>query len=274
LIVDENGGPASVDVVGELYIGGVGVSPGYLGLHAETSDRFEENSSTAGERLYRTGDLALRRADGQLVVLGRTDFQVKIRGYRVEPAMVERAVQEHEAVKAVAVVADRNANGDRLVAFLVLDSIAPSLAALRTFLAERLPSYMLPFQFRVVERLPLLPNGKCDRNALASADRRVMLELLHPADSRTLPNEAHEQWLADTWSRVLETSAVCRRDDFFELGGDSLKAARVLAAIESAFGIAITFREFFDEPTIAQLGARIRARGRLFAPNRSPRAQG
>ncbi|HEY6323396.1 MAG TPA: amino acid adenylation domain-containing protein, partial [Thermoanaerobaculia bacterium] len=248
--------PVPAGTAGELSIGGAGVTRGYLGRPALTAERFlpDPFAGAAGARLYRSGDLVCHREDGALRFLGRADRQVKIRGFRVEPEEVAAVLGSHEAVREAVVAARADAaGGPRLVAYLVPRAAAapPSSAALRAFLAERLPAYMLPAAFVTLKALPLTPNGKVDLRALPAPE---------PASGRgqgPAPRDAVEEALAVIWADVLGVPAVGVDDSFFELGGDSIRAIEVRYRAEQR-GISFTMQQLFAQPTIARL-ARSRA---------------
>jgi amino acid adenylation domain-containing protein len=250
-VLDSTLRPVPVGTVGEIFIGGAAVARGYLGRPALTAERFVPAPwvEEPGGRLYRTGDLARWLWDGNLEFLGRIDHQVKVRGFRVEIGEVEAALAEHPGVGGVAVVA-REVQGTRqLVAYVA----GPGLdaAALRERLRARLPEYMVPAFFVLLEALPLTPRGKIDRRALpapeAGASRRG------PA-----PRTPVEQTLAALWADALGLdSAPGVEDDFFELGGHSLLATRVVSRIRTAFGVELPLRALFERSTLAGLAGQI-----------------
>src|SRR6266851_2096751 len=211
--------PVAVGVPGEIYIGGVGLARGYLRRPGLTAQRFVADPFHDGARLYRSGDLARWRADGSIEFLGRIDDQVKIRGYRIEPAEVEAALVAHPAIERAAVVAlDGGEGTKRLVGYVVCrDGEAPSVSELRAHLGQRLPDYMVPSAFVVLDALPLTPNGKLDRAALPAPEGRPDLEVSYVA-----PRTPTEELLAGVWAKVLRIERVGVLDNFFELGGDSL----------------------------------------------------
>jgi len=242
--------PVPVGVPGELYIAGAGVARGYRGRPGLTAERFlpDPFSSRPGGRLYRTGDLARWLPDGTLEHLGRGDRQLKIRGFRVEAGEVEAALAAHPAVQGAAVLAQDDATGQRqLVAYLaVREPLADG--ALRSFVAERLPEYMVPSLFVQLDALPLTPNGKLNRAALLPPAGL-------PAGRRhsTPPSTPVEQALARIWSDVLGREPIGRDDDFFDVGGHSLLAIRVAARVRHDFGVEFPVRELFARRTIRRL---------------------
>ena len=244
-------------VAGELCIGGAGVTRGYVGRRALTAERFMPDpfDHRPGARMYRTGDLARLRADGTVEFLGRIDHQVKVRGYRIEIGEIE-ALLKHPAVQDARVVLREDAPGDkRLVAYLVMpgkppaETVAAVIEALRTGLRAAVPDYMLPAAFVAIPSLPLNPNGKLDRFALPapSAVRDA------PHGSRRAPRNALEAGIASAWSEVLGIDAIGIDENFFELGGDSFKAVRVVRAI----GRGVSVMDLFRHPTVAALAARL-----------------
>jgi tyrocidine synthetase-3 len=242
--------PVPVRVMGELYIGGEGVARGYLNNLELTVERFIFSPFKTGERLYRTGDLARWHADGNIEFLGRIDQQVKIRGFRIEPGEIENLLLEMNSIKK-AVVIDREINSEKyLCAYIVLaDGFdrEPTAAAekLRKYLSLRLPNYMIPSYFMLLEKLSLTPTGKTDRKALPEPEAVVRTEYVAPR------NEIEEQ-LVDIWSEVLGIvyRPIGINDNFFELGGHSLNAISVLSRIHKAFDIKVPLMEMFKYPNI------------------------
>ncbi|MFW9080921.1 non-ribosomal peptide synthase/polyketide synthase [Pseudomonas sp. P2757] len=241
-VLDAHDRPVPLGVSGQLHIGGVGVSRGYLGLPDMQAERFIDSPFVAGDRLYRTGDLVRYRADGNLEFLGRNDFQVKLRGLRLELGEIEARLIEHPAVReAVVLVRD-----ERLVAyFSVRDGeSAPGIEALRAHVLERLPDYMTPGAFVLLDTLPLSPNGKVDRKALPAPDHASVVSREYEA-----PQGAVESALAQIWAEVLSVEQVGRHDNFFELGGHSLLAIRLVNLMQRA-GLQVTLAELFQHPSI------------------------
>ncbi|WP_345007189.1 amino acid adenylation domain-containing protein, partial [Dactylosporangium siamense] len=237
-------------VVGELFIGGVGLARGYLGRPALTAERFV--AAGGGGRVYRTGDRVRRGADGGLLFLGRGDDQVKVRGFRVEPGEVEHALEGHPAVAAAVVVADGE---DRLVAYVVPAGVLV-VEELRAFLAGRLPEFLIPAVFVELAGLPLTPNGKVDRAGLAAAggSRLGLAGFVAPAG-------AVQELLAGIWAELLGVDRVGAGDNFFELGGHSLLATRVVSRVRSVFEVEVPVAAVFDAPTVAGLSQVIEAAG-------------
>jgi amino acid adenylation domain-containing protein len=240
-----------VGVAGELYIGGAGVARGYLNRPELTAERFIPHpfSSEAGSRLYRTGDVARYLPDGNIEFLGRADEQVKIRGYRIELGEVQASLREHQAVLDAYVIAREDATNERrLVAYLVTEA-ALTIAELREFLSRKLPSYMLPSAFVMLDKLPLTAHGKVDHTALP-APHAARPELLK---AYAAPRTKEEEWLARLWSQLLGVKEVGVNDDFFELGGHSLLAAQVISRIRDTFDVQLPLRTMLESPTVAAL---------------------
>lgn len=258
-LLDGERQPVPVGAEGEIYIGGDCLARGYLyrpELTAEkfVSDPFQPHDSSA--RLYKTGDLARRRADGNIEFLGRIDHQVKIRGFRIELGEIEAALQQHPNVREAVVVAREDPpDGKRLVAYSVPKANeAANAEELRHFLRGKLPEYMTPSVFVTLEALPLTPNGKVDRKQLPPP-LQVRPE---SHEDFVAPRDAAEEQLANIWEEVLNVRPVGIRDQFFESGGHSLLAARVVARIEKTFGRKFSVAALFQSPTIEQLAKLLR----------------
>jgi amino acid adenylation domain-containing protein len=251
-VLDRRGRQVPLGVPGELCLGGLGLARGYLDAAERTAERFVPDpfSGEAGARLYRTGDRARWRADGTLELLGRLDAQVKVRGFRVEPAEVEAALAEHPGVREIAVLARADAPGDQHLIAYVAPRTGASLTVedLCAFLRERLPDYLRPAALVFLDALPMTPNGKIDRRALP-APVRLEKELA----TRQRPPTPVEEVLAEIWREVLGVERVGIDDNFFDLGGHSLRAVRLLFRIQALFGQEVSLKEFFQAPTIEQL---------------------
>ena len=220
-VLDPRGEPAAIGVAGELWIAGVQVARGYLNRPDETARSFEVDPWVPGDRRYRTGDLARYRSDGRLEYLGRLDTQVKIRGYRVELGEIETAIESHPDVRSAVVLAPRTGEAGRsLTAYLVVrdHQIPPTAQALRLFLRPRLPGYMMPADFILLDALPVTPSGKVDRRAVATAAGKRLERVI----SVTPPRTGLEETVARIWAEVLDVEGVGVHDNFFELGGHSL----------------------------------------------------
>ncbi|HYK22397.1 MAG TPA: amino acid adenylation domain-containing protein, partial [Pyrinomonadaceae bacterium] len=248
--------PVPAGVTGEVYIGGAGVARGYFNRPDSTAERFVPNpfSVKAGARLYKTGDLARFLADGNIEYLGRNDFQVKIRGYRIELSEVELALAQHPNVREAVVLATKTNRGDeRLNAYVVPHEAGTANAKqLKGFLQERLPEYMLPSSFVMLDSLPLTATGKVDRNALPVDQEGIAAKENHIA-----PRTALEQVLAGIFSEILFVERIGANDSFFDLGGHSLLATQVLSRVREAFHLELPLRKLFKSPTVAGLAAAI-----------------
>jgi amino acid adenylation domain-containing protein len=259
---------APIGVPGELYIGGDGIAEGYLNRPDLTAERFVSHpfSGKSGAKLYRTGDVVRRLSDGRIEFLHRIDQQVKIRGFRIELEEVEAALKQHPGVAQCVVIVREDEPGDkRLVACTVpLEPHAvPNVAALRNFLKQKLPDYMIPTAFVSLEELPLTPNGKVDRNALVVAGHSPAEG--SPEGQIVPPRTPLEFELVRIWERILRTRIASIKDDFFDLGGHSLLAVQMFAQIEKVFNARLPLATLYEAPTIEGL-ARI-LEGEVAAPN-------
>jgi amino acid adenylation domain-containing protein len=239
-----------VGAPGEVYIGGEGLARGYYARPELTAERFIPNpySETPGARLYKTGDLARYLPDGRIEYLGRLDRQVKVRGFRVELDEIEMALREHPSVREAAVILSTGADA-RLAAYVVAHGAAvPAVSELREFLKSKLPEYMTPSAFVLLDGLPLTANGKVDRRALPPLDpARPEVEAPFVA-----PRTPAEQLLAAVWADVLGLEQIGVHDNFFELGGDSILGIQMVARARQR-GAELTPQQLFQHPTIAEL---------------------
>jgi amino acid adenylation domain-containing protein len=258
-LLDRHFEQVPVGVPGEIYVGGEGVSRGYLNHPALTAERFIPHpfGKEAGARLYRTGDLARYLSNGDLVYLGRGDSQVKIRGYRIEVGEIEAVLGQHPGIREAVVVARQDGPGEqRLVAYVVPGRVTvPVNHQLRSFLKERLPDYMVPTSIVVLDALPLTPSGKVDRGALPAPEpARPHLE-----NPFVAPRTPLEKELAEIWRGLLGIERVGIHDNFFELGGHSLSLTQLASRIQQAFGVRLPLRTLFEATTIVDLGTAIAA---------------
>ena len=260
-MLDEHRQPLPIGVPGELYIGGAGLARGYLNRPELTAEMFVANpfSDDADSRLYRTGDLCRWRSDGNLEFIGRIDDQVKLRGFRIELGEIEAALNEHPSVAQGVVTLREDRPGDkRLVAYCVAASDSePKFSELRSYLQQRLPDYMLPSAFVVLDSLPLTSSGKVNRRALpAPDDSRPELE-----NGYVVPRNPLEEQLAAIWCEVLQLERVGVHDNFFALGGHSLLVARMVGLIDRHCRMQISIALVFRNPTIAELACCLEGSG-------------
>ncbi|MBV9927466.1 MAG: amino acid adenylation domain-containing protein [Acidobacteria bacterium] len=249
--------PATVGAVGELHIGGPGLARGYVNRPELTAERFVPHpfSKEPGARLYRTGDLVRYRADGVIEFVGRLDNQVKLRGFRIEPGEIEATLRQHPAVADAAVIVREAQEGDkRLVAYVA--GTGADASELRAFLRRKLPEYMVPSAFIVLERLPLNANGKLDRAALPDAPAQAAASAANAEAHRT----PVEELLAGIWASVLGVERVGADDNFFDLGGHSLLATKAVSRVREVLGADVQLRDLFDAPTAAGFAAAVEAR--------------
>ncbi|MDQ1610281.1 MAG: hypothetical protein QOG00_212 [Pyrinomonadaceae bacterium] len=250
--------PVPVGVVGSLYIGGDGLAHGYLNQPALTAERFIPHpfAQEPGARLYQSGDLARYRADGTVEFIGRKDQQLKIRGFRVELGEIESVLSRHPGVRdAVAVARKEPDGGKRIVAYVVgAESNATHVAELRSYLKQKLPAYMLPALYVMLDVLPLTPNGKVDRAALPAPESSAATDA---GENYVEPRDGIEELMAGIWEEVLGAGRVGVFDNFFDLGGHSLLAMRVVTRIRKTFNVELGVRALFEHPTVASLSRHI-----------------
>jgi len=252
-LLDPQGQPVPVGVPGELYIGGDGLARGYMNRAALTAERFLPHpwSPEPGARLYKTGDLARYRSDGTIEHLGRLDYQVKLRGFRIELGEIEAVLDRYAAVLQAVVVAREDMLGDkRLVAYVVAQpQQRPTVSDLRGHLQAKLPDYMVPSAFVLLEALPLTPNGKVDRRVLPPPEHtRSELQ-----ETFVAPRTSTEEVVAGIWSQILGIEQIGIHDDFIALGGDSLMAIQVIARLRRVLQVQLPLARFFEAGTIARV---------------------
>ncbi len=256
-LLDDSREPVAIGAIGELWIGGDGVARGYWNRPDLTSERFVADPFRPADRVYRTGDLARFLPDGRIEHLGRVDRQIKIRGFRIEPGEIEAAIASHSSVREAVVEPQRHSESDtRLVAFVTLQPGHPERepsASLRQHARDRLPPYMVPSRFIVLDRLPLTPNGKLDREALRT--RAAPAEAADNADPPGIARELSpiESRIAAIWEGLLRLPGIGRPSDFFALGGHSLLATQVVSRLRSELGVEIPIDVVFDSPTLGAL---------------------
>ncbi len=253
-----------VGETGEIHIGGDGLARGYLNRPEMTADKFVPDpfSSKPSARLYKTGDLGRLLPDGNIQYMGRADHQVKIRGYRIELGDIDAALSQYPDVRETAVIVREDSTGDkRLVAYIVSKTNTNLGFQLRDYLKEKLPEYMIPATFVMMDTMPLTPNGKIDRRALpAPSQERPLLTQLFIA-----PRNLTEQKLATIWSQLLDLHSVGIHDNFFDLGGHSLLVAKMMIQLEETFDVKLSLDSFFESPTIDGLSQYIDIEAAKFA---------
>ena len=269
-LLDEDLQPVPKGTPGELYIGGISLARGYLNRRGLTQEKFINNPLNPLDRLYKTGDLGRYLEDGKIEFLGRIDNQIKIRGFRVELGEIEAFLTQHGAIEqAIVITTEDNFGNKQLVAYIVpqLASGArkapPIIPQLREFLQDKLPEYMIPSAFGIIDTLPLTPNGKVDRKALAALPVSDLLS----AKTYIPPRTPEEELLAKLWLEVLEVGKVGIKDNFFELGGDSLKIMVLANRIHQQLGKHFSMVELFKFPTIAEFAPFLRDHEALSPPN-------
>jgi amino acid adenylation domain-containing protein len=258
-VLDAHLQPVPIGVAGELCVGGAGVGRGYLNDPEQTRHSFIRDpfSHRRGARLYRTGDLARWRANGNLEFVGRVDHQVKIRGYRTELKEIEHVLAQHPDVRTAVVLARHDLVGEaRLIAYIAAAGHGePDVNELRHYLDRRLPGYMIPTGFIILERMPLTAHGKVDRAALAAISQGLKVA----GSEFVAPRDPTEEILVAIWADLLAVERIGVFDNFFALGGHSLLAGRVLARIADALGATLPLRALFEAPTVAALARRVDA---------------
>ncbi|HSK77319.1 MAG TPA: amino acid adenylation domain-containing protein, partial [Thermoanaerobaculia bacterium] len=257
-LLDRHLRPAPVGVPGELFLAGRGLARGYLGRPELTAERFLPDpwGAAPGERMYRTGDLARRLPSGEIDFLGRVDHQVKVRGFRIELGEIEAALAAHPWVAEAVVLAREDLPGGRdLVAYVVPAADGAAAGELRDYLRSKLPAYMVPGRFVMLEALPRTATGKVDRRALPAPAQEL-------PGAGTAPRTPVEELVAGAWAEVLGRGPVGREDDFFALGGHSLLATQVVSRLRGALGVDLPLRAFFASPTVAGVAAAVEDRRR------------
>nr|WP_066382496.1 MULTISPECIES: amino acid adenylation domain-containing protein [unclassified Anabaena] len=257
-ILDANLQPVDVGEIGEIYIGGVGVARGYWNRPELTQEKFIsnpfKNSKSASERLYKTGDLARYLPDGNIEYVGRVDYQVKIRGYRIEIGEIENVLCLHPQVREAVILARADHNEEKqLVAYITYNSEKPTINNLRDFLKTKLPDFMIPAAFVMLEALPLTPSGKVDRKVLPQPNISHFIE----TNEFVAPRNAVEAELVKIWSDILSIPQIGVKDNFFSLGGNSLKALHLISKIEEHFHKEIPLATLLKNPVIRDLAAAI-----------------
>lgn len=256
-VLDPHGNEVPVGVQGELFIGGRGVTNGYINRPELTAERFVSIASHPGERFYRTGDLVRVRADAELEYVGRNDDQVKVRGFRVEPGEIDAVLRTFAGVQQVVVVPrEDRANDLRLVAYVITTGAPMDVDGMREHVKRALPAFMVPNAFVQLEAFPMTPSGKIDRRALPAPAGGAPSA---SSGAQVPPATANEEILAALWCQILGIGSVGVTDDFFALGGHSLLASQLLSRLRRDHGVQLTFRNVFEQPTIRGLGQLIDA---------------
>ncbi len=257
-ILGKNLQPLPVGIAGDLYVAGPGLARGYLNRPEITTEKFipDPFCKEPGARMYKTGDLARYLASGEIEFAGRTDDQVKIRGYRVELEEIEAVLGAHSGVREVVVVARENASGEKsLVAYVVPSrEQVPTASEIRSYLKQKLPHYMVPSAFVLLEAMPKTPNGKVDKRAMPAPKASDLAE----AQEYVAPTDELETQLTKIWETVLDKKPIGIRDNFFELGGHSLLAARLMHRIEQSLGQRLPLAALLQAPTVEQLSGLLR----------------
>ncbi|HHJ52069.1 MAG TPA: amino acid adenylation domain-containing protein, partial [Caldithrix abyssi] len=254
-LLDRELQPVPPGVFGEIYIGGFGVTRGYLNRPDLTAERFlpDPFSKNPGARMYRTGDLGRFNSNGEIIFSGRVDFQVKIRGFRIELGEIEAAIARFDGVKQNVVFAQTPETGGekKLVAYVVpQDKENFSTDALRAYLSEQLPDYMVPSFFVTLDEIPLTPTGKVDRKALPDPTKGQAAVL---SQNYVEPQSKLEKFLYEMWKDILGIERIGIHDNFFQLGGSSIQAATFVNRLQDALGEYVYIVAIYDAPTIADL---------------------
>ena len=263
-VLDEHLNPLPVGVPGELHVGGPGVARGYLNLPEETRAKFiaDPFSKEPGARLYKTGDRVRYLPDGNLELLGRLDHQVKLRGFRIELEEVEAVIGEYQGVRQAVVALEERTGQPGLLAYVVpVNPLRFDADKLRRFVAEKLPEAMVPTAFVVVSSLPLMPNGKVDREGLPEVPQHALRrKFVEPQNDR-------EARLVEMWEAVLGRHGFGVTENFFDLGGHSLLVAKLLLRIEHEWKKRLSLADVFRAPTVRELAARLEVQGSLIVHN-------
>ncbi|MEO5570671.1 MAG: amino acid adenylation domain-containing protein [Bacteroidia bacterium] len=255
-LLDKNMQPVPIGIAGEIYIGGDGLARGYLNRPELTAEKFVSNpfSIEEGARLYKTGDLGKFMPDGNIEFLGRIDNQVKIRGFRIELGEVESVLRKHPDMQDLIVVVKEDTNGDKKIVAYIVEKIKSDnlVNELRNYLKDKLPEFMVPSVFVVMDKLPITPNGKINRKALPEPEIILKTEFENESDIM-LQLSSTEEMLADIWKELLNLKKIGIKDNFFELGGHSLIGVKMFIEIEKRIGVKLNLQSLFKAPTIEEL---------------------
>jgi len=255
-VLDEQLKPVPVGTAGELYISGPGVARGYLGRPELTAEKFiaDPSSREPKSQMYRTGDRVRYLNDGNIEFLGRADFQVKIRGFRVELGEIEAVLEKHPGIGEAVVLAHEANVEKRLAGYVIAARPKPSKLELKKYLKERLPEYMVPADFVFLETMPLTPNGKVDRRALPLPEASE----IERQENFIAPRDQFELTMTRLWEQILGKRPISVRDNFFEMGGHSLAAARLMGLVEREFRKKLLLTDLLQAPTVEELVALVR----------------
>lgn len=247
-ILDDYGNPVPAYIAGEMYISGPGVAQGYLNLPGETEKRFIKDPFRENERMFRSGDIAMWHSDGNIQFIGRKDNQVKIKGFRVEVAEVEKALLSFTGIQEALVIVENYAGTDNVLKAFFLADHPIAIQFLRSSLLSRLPYYMIPSQLIQLEAFPITLNGKIDYASLSSVAASAGFES---------PVTEMEQEIAQLWTTILEKDKIGRSDNFFSLGGNSIKATQLISRLQEQFDRSIHLRDIFTYPILQDLARRM-----------------
>ena len=252
-ILDKRHNLVPINITGELYIGGAGLARGYLNQEELTRERFIPSPFAMNQKIYRTGDLAKWNSNGEIEFLGRADYQVKIRGYRIELGEIESILMQHEQIIEAVVIDREDENGDKYLCAYLKVSSELSISDIRFFAGKELPDYMIPTAYIFMDEMPLNANGKVDRPHLTAMEDEII-----PVETNYVePRNEEESLLAAEWSRVLNRDCIGIDDNFFDLGGDSLKIVKILVAL-LPYKFDLTARDFYKYQTIKKLSKKIK----------------
>ncbi|MGB8192955.1 MAG: amino acid adenylation domain-containing protein [Chitinophagaceae bacterium] len=252
-ILDEQLKPVPIGVWGELYIGGEGLAKGYVNLPGQTAEFFTPNPFKKNERVYKTGDICRWLHDGNIAYMGRNDNQVKIRGYRIEPGEIENVLLQHPGVKEAVVLAKQDKSQNQYLVAYIVSAEEIGVPLLFSHLKRSLPDYMHPAHFVQLEKLPVNTNGKIDRAALLSLND----EELKTRNIYVAPDNVVEERLAEIWKNILQKDSIGTNESFFQIGGHSLNATRMVSMIHKSLHVRLSLRDIFGYPTIKELAAYI-----------------
>lgn len=253
-LLDENAQRVEGTGIGEIVVKSPYLSSGYWKRPDLTEETFQRDPSGSGEIIFRTGDLGFFRPDGCLVHVGRKDFQVKIRGFRVELNQIELALLELDTVKDAIVQPHKNKSGDQcLAAYIIANGHSPTASSIRKELEGKLPDYMIPSRFAFLEKFPLTANGKIDRTSMPFHETSPLMQ----KKDFVAPRNDVESGLAEFWEEVLGVEKIGVHDNFFEIGGNSLLAVRLISMMEQQLGMKIGTATIFEAPTIADMAIRL-----------------